>query len=109
MNKTSIFTAYAVLCLVAFAGVSVLSITGKIGQPIAVTAFFAFYGFLSTTALFYLLGKGSVAIDQHDRNLQEEIRHVHSRIDEFNEKTQNDIYRIWDNIETIRDTPSSKR
>lgn len=138
MNKISVFTAYAVMCLIGFAGVSVLSFSGKISEPTAVTAFFAFYGFLSSTALFYLLGKAGTGMEEYNRRinmfysdtensietgnrlLQEEItstnrkmedefRQTHNRIDDLHRDMSNDLARMWDKMDSIDSPATSER
>lgn len=84
-NKSSIFVTYAALCVVGFAGVTLLSFTGKSNDLAAVVAFFAFYGFFCTTSVFYVLGKQKAWMESINT-------HVDRSHDSLNER-MNDVYR----------------
>lgn len=123
MNRTSIFTVYSGLCLAGVAGVSVLALMGKINQPIAIAAFFAFYGFLCTTGVFWMLGKVKAQMEWYDerhhntvdentqriadvyRNVESEVRQINGRIDEVDRDVSREVSAIWSALESA---PSKK-
>ena len=84
-NKSSIFVTYAALCVVGFAGVTLLSFTGKSNDLAAVVAFFAFYGFFCTTSVFYVLGKQKAWMEA----INTSVDRSHDRLNEC----MNDVYR----------------
>ena len=123
MGKTSIFTAYSVLCLIGFAGVSALSFAGKINEPTTVAAFFAFYGFLCTTGLFWVVGRLKAQMEWYDerhhdnnssvaerfaevyRSVESESQQMNRRIDETAQDMQREVNAVWNAIESA---PSKK-
>lgn len=61
-SKTSIFTAYAIVSVVGFAG---LWFGAKGSDSLTTTeSFLAFYGFFCTTVLFYVLASQKASIEQ---------------------------------------------
>jgi hypothetical protein len=94
MNKSSVFVAYAALCVAGFAGIALLGVTGKSDDVHAITAFFAFYGFLCTTGLFYVIGKQKVAIDM----LITRIENVNDVVYNVSEQNNVDAVRCVDEL-----------
>jgi hypothetical protein len=90
-NKISVFTAYAALVMVGFGGTALLSAFGKSNDTTAVVAFLGFYGFLCTTAIFYVIGKQKATIEA-----------LHTHMDQVNDahwKENENIYRrIGDDV-----------
>lgn len=90
--KFSVFSTYALLSLIGFGGFWWM--TAKGGEAVSATnAFLAFYGFLSTTVVFYVLASQKqsmdiinevIASETNDRN--REIESVYRYIDNENEK-----------------------
>jgi len=100
--KISVFSTYALLSLIGFGGFWWM--TAKGGDSMSATnAFLAFYGFLSTTVVFYVLASQKqsmdiinevIASETNDRN--RDIEAAYRYIDSENEK----IARRLDDSET---------
>lgn len=119
MNRTSIFTVYSGLCLAGVAGVAVLAFAGKISEPMTVAAFFAFYGFLCTTGIFWMLGKVKAQMEWYDdrhhstvdenaqriadvyRNVENEVRQINSRMDDIDRDVTRETGAIWSALESV--------
>ena len=119
MNRTSIFTVYSGLCLAGVAGVAVLAFAGKISEPMTVAAFFAFYGFLCTTGIFWMLGKVKAQMEWYDdrhhstvdenaqriadvyRNVESEVRQINSRMDYIDRDVTRETGAIWSALESV--------
>lgn len=126
MNKTSIFVTYSVLCLVGFAGIAVIGFSGKSNDLAAIIAFFAFYGFLCTTGVFWVLGKVKAQMEWYDerhhntndensqritevyRSIENEVRQINSRIDDAERDFAREITGVWSAMEDV-DTGRSKK
>lgn len=118
MNRTSIFTVYSGLCLAGVAGVAVLAFAGKISEPMTIAAFFAFYGFLCTTGIFWMLGKVKAQMEWYDerhhstvdentqriadvyRSVESEVRQINGRIDEVDRDVSREVSAIWSALES---------
>lgn len=123
MNRTSIFTVYSALCLAGVAGIAVLAFAGKISEPMTIAAFFAFYGFLCTTGIFWMLGKVKAQMEWYDerhhstvdentqriadvyRNVENEVRQINSRMDEIDRDFTRETGAVWAALESV---PSKK-
>jgi len=107
-NKTSIFSTYALLSVVGFGGFWWFGGT-KSGESLNTSeAFLAFYSFLSTTVVFYVLASQKQSIDTvfdtmaDDRaSLGREIESVYRYVDGENEKVAR---RIDSEVDTINNT-----
>jgi hypothetical protein len=99
MNKASIFVAYAALCVAGFAGVAAIGIAGKSSDLNAIIAFFAFYGFLCTTGLFYVIARQKVTIDALSTHIQTVHEAVHSTTEYHHELVLADIATLRREVE----------
>lgn len=71
-NKTSIFSTYALLSVIGFGGFWFFG--AKVGESMnAAETFMAFYGFLSTTVVFYVLAGQKQSMDHAFDAIQEEV------------------------------------
>lgn len=71
-NKTSIFSTYALLSVIGFGGFWFFG--AKSGESMnAAETFMAFYGFLSTTVVFYVLAGQKQSMDHAFDAIQEEV------------------------------------
>ena len=123
MNKSSVFVAYAALCVAGFAGIALLGVTGKSNDVYAITALFAFYGFLCTTGLFYVVAKQKAVIDamiarndtMHDtmftlseQNNEDAVRCVDELRSEMNRRLEGlenfELSNIWRSIEDLQNS-----
>lgn len=71
-NKTSIFSTYALLSVIGFGGFWYFGAKGGESMNAAET-FMAFYGFLSTTVVFYVLAGQKQSMDHAFDAIQEEV------------------------------------
>ena len=71
-NKTSIFSTYALLSVIGFGGFWFFGAKGGESMNAAET-FMAFYGFLSTTVVFYVLAGQKQSMDHAFDAIQEEV------------------------------------
>ena len=71
-NKTSIFSTYALLSVIGFGGFWFFGAKGGESMNAAET-FMAFYGFLSTTVVFYLLAGQKQSMDHAFDAIQDEV------------------------------------
>lgn len=114
-SKTSIFVAYAFVSVVGFAG---LWLGTQSGNPVtALEAFLAFYSFLCTTVVFYLIAGQKSSMDHaydmitheaNDRSREIEklyndrsrdLEGIHRRLDEMSDTLRRDMH---DQSEMIR-------
>lgn len=128
MNKSSVFVAYAALCVVGFAGVAAIGIAGKSSDLNAIIAFFAFYGFLCTTGLFYVVAKQKATIDtmiarndtMHDtmftlseQNNEEAVQCVDELRSEMNRRLDGlenfELSNIWRSIEDLQNSDADAK
>ncbi len=95
-SKTSIFTAYALVSVVGFAGLWF----GVKGSDNLTTAesFLAFYGFFCTTVIFYMLASQKTMIESAFESIRDEsnersreIESVYRHIDMVNDTIRRDI------------------
>ena len=71
-NKTSIFSTYALLSVIGFGGFWFFG--AKVGESMnAAETFMAFYGFLSTTVVFYVLAGQKQSMDHAFDAIQDEV------------------------------------
>jgi hypothetical protein len=71
-NKTSIFSTYALLSVIGFGGFWFFGAKGGESMNAAET-FMAFYGFLSTTVVFYVLAGQKQSMDHAFDAIQDEV------------------------------------
>ena len=128
MNKSSVFVAYAALCVAGFAGIALLGVTGKSDDVHAITALFAFYGFLCTTGLFYVVAKQKAVIDamiarndtMHDtmftlseQNNEDAVRCVDELRSEMNRRLEGlenfELSNIWRSIEDLQNSDADAK
>ena len=128
MNKSSVFVAYAALCVAGFAGIALLGVTGKSNDVYAITALFAFYGFLCTTGLFYVVAKQKAVIDamiarndtMHDtmftwseQNNEDAVRCVDELRSEMNRRLDGlenfELSNIWRSIEDLQNADADAK
>lgn len=89
-NKASVFSAYALLSVVGFGG---LWFGAKGGESLSATeSFLAFYGFLSTTVVFYMLAGQKASLEHltdivtdeasdRSREIEAVYRHISAEVD----------------------------
>ena len=101
-SKTSIFSAYALVSVVGFAG---LWFGVKGSENLSSTeSFLAFYGFFCTTVIFYMLASQKSMIENAFEMIHEEstdrtreIEAVHRSIDGSTDSIRRELYAIEQN------------
>lgn len=95
-SKTSIFTAYALVSVVGFAGLW-FGVKGSENMT-AAESFLAFYGFFCTTVIFYMLASQKTMIENAFDSIREEttdrsreMEGVYRHIDTVNDSIRRDI------------------
>ena len=105
-NKTSIFSTYALLSVIGFGGFWFFGAKGGENMNAAET-FMAFYGFLSTTVVFYVLAGQKQSMDhafdaiqdgvlEHGRDIEAAYRYIddeNGKIARRIDMTTDSIYR----------------
>ena len=98
-SKTSIFSAYALVSVVGFAG---LWFGAKGGENLTTTeSFLAFYGFFCTTVIFYMLASHKSMIEHsfdmiadESKDRTREIEQVYRHVSDSTDSLRRDLYDI---------------
>jgi hypothetical protein len=107
--KFSVFSTYALLSLIGFGGFWWM--TAKGSEPVSATnAFLAFYGFLSTTVIFYVLASQKQSMDitnevlnnetnERNREIEAAYRYIDSENEKIARRMDTDIEAVYRDIE----------
>ena len=102
-NKTSIFSTYALLSVIGFGGFWFFGAKGGESMNAAET-FMAFYGFLSTTVVFYVLASQKQSIDAAFDGIQQEIGDRGRDIEAAYHYIDGENAKVARRIETVTDS-----
>lgn len=128
-SKAFIFVSYAFVCVFVILGLSVLSVSGLINDPVVFSTFIGCYGFFSITATFFVLAKFKATNDELEdminksfeeiENLRDALatslcdrdREINHKIDECVSTLSREIDALSDSLDDLianRETESSK-